>query len=57
MISMVLSYRLNQLIPSVMNVLSELSMTEIATIFTGYTESHITNPKLMNGLIKAFISK
>lgn len=49
--------RLNQLIPSVMNVLSELSMTEIATIFTGYTESHITNPKLMNGLIKAFISK
>ena len=45
------------LAPSIINSTPHFSIPEIATIFTGYTESHVFIPKLSKALVKSFSSR
>ena len=56
-LSLFLFHRMTALVPSILNSIPHFSIPEIATIFTGYTESHVFIPKLSKALIKSFSSR
>ncbi|KAK8797893.1 hypothetical protein WA171_005422, partial [Blastocystis sp. BT1] len=48
---------LSSLAPAILTAIPYFSIPEIATIFTGYTESHVLIPKLNKAIIKSFLSR
>lgn len=51
------SHRLKEIAPVIITSMSNFSIGEIATIFTGYTESHVVVPKLSKAVIRSFALK
>lgn len=52
-----MSHRLKEIAPVIITSMSNFSIGEIATIFTGYTESHVVVPKLSKAVIRSFALK
>ena len=52
-----LTHSLSSLAPAILTAIPYFSIPEIATIFTGYTESHVLIPKLNKAIIKSFLSR
>ena len=52
-----MSHRLKEIAPVIIASMSNFSIGEIATIFTGYTESHVVVPKLSKAVIRSFALK
>lgn len=52
-----LTHSLSSLAPAILTAIPYFSIPEIATIFTGYTESHVLIPKLTKAIIKSFLSR
>lgn len=48
---------LKEIAPVIITSMSNFSIGEIATIFTGYTESHVVVPKLSKAVIRSFALK
>ena len=50
-------HRLKEIAPVIIASMSNFSIGEIATIFTGYTESHVVVPKLSKAVVRSFALK